>query len=148
MCIAGWSYWGLCSHLPVDEDNRTSGVCKGLPFIPVDHLSLNEMTTEGIDEFGDELDRLAQNAEELDGTTEVPLTELFNPSFMRKYTEFDSIEDMFEQSEWTVENEQDLNAISDSQFDMYVRNHTQFSDSDEMTNVAGEEWIMSVMGSQ
>lgn len=93
-----------------------------------------------------ELDRIAQNARELDGTNEVPLSELFNPKFMRKYTDFESIDEMFEQSEWTVESEQDLEAIPDRQFDMYVREHTQFSDSDEMMDVAAEEWIASEMG--
>lgn len=104
------------------------------------------MTVEGLDELQNELERLERNAKELDGTNEVPLSELFNPRFMRKYTEFNSIEDMFEQSEWTVESEQDLNAVPERQFDMYVREHTQFSDSDEMMKVAGEEWITSEMG--
>ena len=110
------------------------------------YQSLNKMTVEGFDELQNELDRLEQNAKELDGTNEVPLTELFNPSFMRRYTDFDSFDDMLEQSKWTVESEEDLDAIPDRQFDMYVRERTQFSDSDEMTNVAAEEWIASEMG--
>ena len=106
------------------------------------------MTVEGLDELNDELERLEENARELDGTHDVPLTELFNPRFMHKYTDFESFGDMIEQSKWTVESQQDFEAIPGRQFDMYVRERTQFSDSDEMLDVAAEEWIASEMGLQ
>ena len=104
------------------------------------------MTVEGADDLKDELNRLSQNAKELDGTNQVPLVELFNPSFMRRYTEFDSFENMLEQSQWTVETQEDLEAIPEDQFDRYVREHTQFPDSEEMMGVATEEWTADQMG--
>ena len=103
------------------------------------------MTVEGADDLKDELNRLSQNAKELDGTNQVPLVELFNPSFMHKYTEFDSFEDMLEQSQWTVETQEDLEAIPEDRFDRYVREHTQFPDSEEMMGVAAEQWTADQM---
>lgn len=104
------------------------------------------MPVDGLDDFIDDLNEMEQNAKRLDGENQVPLAELFNPGFMRKYTEFESIDELFEQSEWTVETEEDLNAIPDHEFDIYVREHTRFTDSEEMMNVAAEEWIAEEMG--
>ena len=104
------------------------------------------MPTDGFDDLIDDLNELEQNAEELDGENQVPLTELLNPGFMQKYTEFASIDEMFEQSKWTVESEEDLDAIPDQEFDTYVRDHTQFTDSEEMMGMAAEEWTAEQMG--
>jgi sugar/nucleoside kinase (ribokinase family) len=94
----------------------------------------------------DDLEELAERAEELDGENEVPLTELFNPSFMRKYTDFESLEEFLEESPWVVESEEDLDEIPDSPFNEYVKEHTVFSDQDEMMNKAGEEWTADQLG--
>jgi len=94
----------------------------------------------------DDLKELAENAEELDGKNEVPLIELFNPSFIRKYTDFESLEEFFEESTWTVESEEDLEEIPDGPFNEYVDEHTVFSDQDEMINKAGEEWTADQLG--
>lgn len=110
--------------------------------------STNTMPVEGFDEFSNELDQLQQNARELDGSNDVPLLELFNPTFMQKYTDFETFEQMIEESRWTVETQHDFEQIPERQFDMYVRERTQFSDSDEMMKVAGEEWLASELGLQ
>jgi len=94
----------------------------------------------------DDLEELADRAEELDGENEVPLAELFNPGFMRKYTDFESLEEFFEESPWTIESEEDLDEIPDDPFNEYVDEHTVFSDQDEMMNKAGEEWTADQLG--
>ena len=94
----------------------------------------------------DDLEELADRAEELDGENEVPLAELFNPGFMRQYTDFQSLEEFFEESPWTVESEEDLDEIPDDPFNEYVDEHTIVSDQDEMMNKAGEEWTADQLG--
>ena len=94
----------------------------------------------------DDLEELADRAEELDGGNSVPLIELFNPSFMRKNTDFESLEEFFEESPWTVESEEDLDEIPDGPFNEYVNEHTVFTDQDEMMNKAGEAWTVDQLG--
>lgn len=101
---------------------------------------------DGLDELADELEELGDRAEKLDGENEVPLDELFNPSFMRKYTDFESIEEFFEESQWTVESEEDLDEIPEEPFNKYVNDHTVFSNQDEMMKKAGEEWTVDQLG--
>lgn len=43
---------------------------------------------EGLDELQNELERMAEKALDLEGTNEVPMTEMMTPSFMTRYTDF------------------------------------------------------------
>ena len=101
---------------------------------------------DDIDDLVDDLEELGDRAEKLDGENKIPLSELFNPSFMKEYTDFESLEGFFEESPWTVESEEDLDEISDGPFNEYVAEHTVFSDQDEMMKKAGEEWTTDQLG--
>lgn len=101
---------------------------------------------DDLDELADELDELADRANELDGEHEVPLSELFRDEFMQKHTEHDSIEAFFEASPWTVETQEDLEAIPDDEFDEYVRAETNFESEDEMAGAAVEEYVARELG--
>jgi len=100
----------------------------------------------GFDELQDELNRLAQNAEELDGTNEVPFDELFPPAFMRQYTDAENIDEFIEQSQWPVESQEDFRAIPEDEFDQYVSEHTLFSSWEAMMDKAGEEYVSRQLG--
>ena len=102
--------------------------------------------TDGFDDLADDLEELGDRAEELAGENEVPLNELFNPSFMREYTDFESLEESFEESSWTVETEEDLDEIPDGPFNEYVNEHTMFSNHDEMMSKAVDEWTADQLG--
>jgi len=94
----------------------------------------------------DDLEELADRAEELGGENEVALSDLFNPSFMQKHTDFESLEEFFEKSPWTVKSEDDLDEIPDGPFNEYVDEHTVFANQDEMMNKAGEKWTTDQLG--
>jgi hypothetical protein len=104
------------------------------------------MGIDGLDEVQDRLEDMKESAEELDGENEVPLDEVFSADFMQKYTDFDSIEEFFEVSPWTVESEEDLEAIPQDGFDEYIAENTVFSDDEEMQSKAGEEWAADQIG--
>jgi hypothetical protein len=95
---------------------------------------------DGFDELRDELERMTESALGLDGSTEVPMTEMMSSSFMQRYTDFESIAAFFDSSPWTVEDQSDFDAIPDDGLDNYVRDHTQFSSWDEMVSKAGSKW--------
>lgn len=105
-----------------------------------------DVEMDGFDDFEDSLGALADRAEELDGDNEVTLGELLSPSFMQRYTDFESLEEFFEASPWTVETEDDLEEIPDDKFNEYVDQHTEFSDDEEMLAAAGEYWVARQLG--
>ena len=91
-----------------------------------------------MDEDIGDLEKIKDLAEELEGEYTIPLTSYFTPSFMREYTDFESLEDFSRESPWTVESQKDINEIPDGPFNEYVDEHTVFSDQDEMMEKADE----------
>jgi len=104
------------------------------------------MPTDGFDDAIDDLDELQENAQALEGETEVPLDELFKDGFVRAHTDFDSLEAFFEASPWTVESDGDLEAIPDDEFDEYVDQHTRFGSFEAMQKKALEKWTADQLG--
>lgn len=101
---------------------------------------------EGFDEFKDELEQLSERAKGIDGGNEVPMDELFRPDFMRTHTKFDSLDEFFEESPWTVESRDDFKQIPEDEFDEYVNEHTGFNSWDAMLSSAGREWVARQLG--
>jgi hypothetical protein len=95
----------------------------------------------GFEDFADELDELQDRVETIDGKNAVSIAELFPPDFMQTYSEFDSIEEFFEESPWTVESEADFGAIPEDSFDAYVADHTGFDSWETMLSAAAREWV-------
>ena len=95
----------------------------------------------GFEDFADELDELQDRVETIDGKNAVSITELFPPDFMQTYSEFDSIQEFFEESPWTVESEADFGAIPEDPFDAYVDDHTGFDSWETMLSAAAREWV-------
>ena len=89
----------------------------------------------------DGLRKLQRRAEEVDGTHQVPLSELLTPTFMRGHSPFDSFEAMLRASPFSVESAEDFKAIPDADWDVFVRQNTRFSSWHEMLSVAGAEWM-------
>jgi hypothetical protein len=96
---------------------------------------------EGFEELADTLDDLQRNLEGVSGEREVPMSELFPESFMRTYTEFDSVGALFDSSPWEIETEKDLKQIPETEFDDYIDAHTGFSSWDAMLTAAAREWV-------
>lgn len=96
---------------------------------------------EGIDDLADDLEQMAEQALGLEGSNEVPFTELMPPAFMSKYTDFESVESFIDESQWDVEGQEDFEAIPDAEFDQYVNENTRFDTWEQMFSKAGEEWM-------
>ena len=93
-----------------------------------------EMNMDGFDEVRDKLDKLKRN--------EVPLNELFPTSFMSKHTHFDSIEEMFEESEFEVETEEEAaEIIGTEEWDEFINNSTRFGGWESMLKKASQKWM-------
>lgn len=95
---------------------------------------------DGLDELIDELEDLQSKAENLDGM-EVSFEELFNKSFMERYTKFSTFEDLLLAGNFKVESEEDFLAIPDDVFDLHISQNTSFDDWEDMLSKAQEEYI-------
>ena len=99
-----------------------------------------EVEVSGLDEMRRNLEDLQREIETV-AREGIPLTELLPIDFLRKHTEFESLQDMFQASGFVVESREDFEKIPDDEWDNFVRSHTRFSSWEEMLGAAGEEWV-------
>lgn len=74
-----------------------------------------------------------------DTSGEATFNELFNSEFMKKYTEFKSIEELFNYCNLDIKTQEEYNEIPEGALDEYVREKTKFNDWKEMLTLAAKE---------
>ena len=79
---------------------------------------------------------LDKKLESLSGN--VPLDELLNSNFMRKYTQFQTAHEFADTSSFDFSN---IESIDSNDLDKFVSAHTKFTSWQEMLNHAAAEWI-------
>jgi hypothetical protein len=94
----------------------------------------------GLDEFRRKLERLSRNAQNVNGP--VAFDDLFPPEFMRRYTDFPTIQAMADASGFKIESQEDFEAIPDADWDAFVRSRTRFQTWQDMQAKAGEEYVV------
>lgn len=109
-------------------------------------MSFIDFEIQGLEELQKSLEDLAKRAEELDGEHKVTFDELFPPSFMKRYTTFESVDAMVKGSGYKVENAEDFKAIPDAAWDSYVRQRTKFDNWSDMIAKAYEGWAAKKLG--
>jgi hypothetical protein len=100
-----------------------------------------EFKGDGFDKIKRDIEKLTRRVKELEGENSIPFNELFSADFLKKYTDFSSVDDMFAKSGFTVTNQDDFKNIPDSKWDEFIKKNTKFSSWEEMTNAASKEWI-------
>ena len=98
---------------------------------------------EGINDILKKLQDLQKNVRKLEDTNKISFTELFNPDFMRKYTDSKTIEDFLTNSGLIPEDPEEITEemFETPEFNEYVKQRTNFNSWSEMLSKAGEEWI-------
>ena len=79
---------------------------------------------------------LDKKLESLSGN--VPLDELLNSNFMRKYTQFQTVQEFADTSSFDFSN---IESINSNDLDKFVSAHTKFTSWQELLNHAAAEWI-------
>ena len=87
------------------------------------------------------LDKIKNKINKLDGNGKVRFRDIFTAEFMENNTDFNSINQMFKQSDFEIRNEEDFNNLDENKLNCYVAENTDFSDWDEMTEKAISEWV-------
>lgn len=102
---------------------------------------------EGINELKKNLNDMENKIKETDGE-KVKISELLNPDFMQKYTEFSDFDEMIEMSEFDEETfSENFEEITETdEWNNYITDTTKFKDWEEMLNTAGVDLISSRLG--
>ena len=102
------------------------------------------MPKDGFDDLNKFLEKLEQNVSKAGG--EMSLEDLFNEKFMKKYTEFNNIQDFFNNSPFEFETDEEFEQIDEKELDQYVAANTQFPSWEDMMVKAGQEELVRQLG--
>lgn len=94
----------------------------------------------GLDEFRRKLDRLSRNAQNANGPA--AFDDLFPPEFMRRHTDFTTIQAMADASGFKIESQEDFEAIPEPEWDAFIRERTRFATWQDMMAEAGREYVV------
>jgi hypothetical protein len=98
----------------------------------------------GLNEVRDKLERLKRNVRNVSGP--VAFEDLLPPEFMRRYTDFPTIEAMTAASGFKIESQEDFQAIPESDRDAYVQRCTRFNTWRDMLGKAAQEYAVRRLG--
>lgn len=111
-----------------------------------------ELDISGFDKLKGNLEKIGKklkgNLEKLGKKGKVKFSELFPDSFIKKYTQFETLENLFESSDFKVNTVKDLDAIPRDDWDKFINDHTNFSSWEDMMGKAYENASGGVAGCQ
>lgn len=100
----------------------------------------------GLDKLQKRLKHMEQAARELDGTHEIPLSELLTPSFMRKYTRFSTFDELMNAGGFKAETTEEFKSIPEGPFDAHIAATTKFRSWKDMIQTATNQYISKKLG--
>ncbi|SFF72766.1 hypothetical protein SAMN05216353_10724 [Halobacillus alkaliphilus] len=104
------------------------------------------MSGKGFKKVDRKLKQFERNASKVSGDNELSFEELFPPSFMSAHTNFNSFQEMLDQSPFEVKSQKDFEAIPNYEFDTYISQSTNFSSWKGMQQKAVAEWTSKKLG--
>lgn len=87
------------------------------------------------------LDAVRKKLKKLEEIKQVSFGELFNPEFMAANTDFQNSGEMFERSGFKCESMEDIEAIPDDEWDVFVSANTRFDTWNEMRELAFGQFL-------
>lgn len=100
----------------------------------------------GFDELNNELNKMAKAAKDLEQNSSVPFDEIFTKKFMCEHTNFDSFDAFLTAGGFSVQTNEEFEAIPDSEMNSHVSSSTNFSDWEDMLSTAAAEYTASKLG--
>lgn len=98
------------------------------------------------DDVFNKLDKIQENLEAIDGENQVSMDDLFDSSFMEKYTNFHNMPDFLKQPGLEITTSEQFKAFDEKELDKFVNKSTQFSTWSEMQHKASDAWISRQLG--
>lgn len=103
---------------------------------------MSSIKIDGLNQLETQLKKMEKGAKELNGTKHVSFSELFPPSFMRKYTHFSSMNALLEAGGFNIESQEDFEAIPDDVFDKHIAATTHFENWENMLSEATTQYAL------
>ena len=107
---------------------------------------MSSFKIKGLDKLEKQLKQMEQDAKELSKTKHVSFGELFPASFMRKYTSYSSMNELFDAGGFKVESKKDFEAIPDVEFDKHIAKSTRFKSWKDMLGEATSQYTAKKLG--
>lgn len=101
-----------------------------------------KIESNGFDELYNSLDKIQKNAEQLNGTNDIQLENLFTKEFMKHNTNSEDIFKFIESSNLAINNQESFEKIVDSkEWNSYVSSSTKFESWDDMQRNALNKYV-------
>lgn len=101
---------------------------------------------KGLKEVQRKLDDLSRRAKKLDGQHSIPMADLLTPTFISKCSRYNSVEELFNASGFSVKTQEDFSAIPNDEWDEFIGKNTTYGNWQEMLSAAGAEWARKELG--
>ena len=105
-----------------------------------------KISIDGFENLQKNLGKLQKKVESLDGNHQVPITELFPLDFMKRYTEFQSIEEMMSEGGIDLKSEKEIKLETNEAWNIFVSKHADFSSWASMLKEATAQWTSKKLG--
>ncbi|MDP8286805.1 MAG: hypothetical protein RAP03_09005 [Candidatus Electryonea clarkiae] len=105
-----------------------------------------KFSVDGLDDIQKKLKELQKKANALDGENQLPISDLLTVKFLKENSNFESVDEMFEQSGFTIETTKHFENIPDDEWEDFIWKNTCFKSWQEMLDKASEEWIANQLG--
>ena len=101
---------------------------------------------KGLDGVKKELDKTTKQVRNVGNKKKISYGELFPNSFISRFTNFKTIDEMFDKNSFKIESLEDLEAIPDAEWDNFIRENTKFDSWGKMQETAFGEWTSKKIG--
>ncbi len=99
----------------------------------------------GLDEALENIEKIEKNVEETSGEHNISVAKLLIDDFMKKYTQFSSLDEMEKKCEGKIDPE--LKFKNNEEWNNFINETSEFDDWQSMVNkAAGEYTIRKIMG--
>lgn len=104
------------------------------------------MLDDDLERRSESVAELKARAAEAPRSEEIEVTDVFDESFVREHTEFDSFDEMVRASPSPADSAAELELIPEGTWDEFVADHTDFADEEELVMEARDHWVASQLG--
>jgi hypothetical protein len=101
----------------------------------------------GLEDIQKSISKLQKKNESLDGTNEIPIGELCTEDFIKRYTEFQSIEEMMSAGGVDFKSEKEFQLETDKSWNRFVSKNSDFCNWESMLEEATSQWVSKKLGS-
>ena len=104
------------------------------------------MEFKGLDKLQKDLQRMERNAKKLHGTQNISFEKLFTPAFMRKYSNYSSIDALLKAGGFQAGTNEEFESIPKKELDAHISKSTKFKSWQAMLDEAVEQYVLSQLG--